>query len=147
MRNSWIHAWTARLLEAERQTVCGLTIHVYICACVRMRVCWASLGGGRQPWSKTELFSVGRVGSVSSHLDKTEQTVNRSSWLGWCIQKEGLNPCCAERALTAHTLSGFFIGTQATAQSSALNTTNGKRGNGIFICLSTKGGLLLRIIH
>lgn len=96
---------------------------------------------------KSELFSVGGVGSVSSHLDKTEQTVNRSSLAGVMHTEGRLHPRCAERALTAHTLSDFFIGTQATAQSSALNTTNGKRGNGIFICLSSLGGLLLLIMH
>lgn len=57
------------------------------------------------------------------------------------------HPRCAERALTAHTLSGFFISTQATAQSSAPNTRNGQRGNGIFIRLSSMGGLPLLIMH
>lgn len=60
--------------------------------------------------------------------------------------EERPHPRCAERALTAHTLSGFFIGTQATAQSSALNTANGTRGNGIFICLSSAGGPLPRLL-
>lgn len=51
----------------------------------------------------------------------------------------GLRSGCTERALTAHTLSDFFIGTQEIAQSSALNTSNRKGGNGIFIRLSSSG--------
>lgn len=117
-------------------------VHLRASSCVRGKA-W----GKQVALVKSKLFSVGGVGSASSHLDKTRAN-SESIKLAGVMHTEGrLHPRCAERALTAHTLSGFFIGTQATAQSSALNTTNGKRGNGIFICLSSSGGLLLLIMR
>lgn len=38
--------------------------------------------GGQVALVRSELFSAGGVGSVSSHLDKAEQTVNRSGLAG-----------------------------------------------------------------
>lgn len=140
MRNSWIHAWAVQLPEAERQTVCGLTVHVYICASVCVYVRW----GSRLHWTgQVQIIFCGWGGQCEPTL-RQDRANSESIKLTGVMNTEGrLHPRCAERALTAHTLSGFFIGTQATAQSTALNTTNGKRGNGIFICLSSSGGLLL----
>lgn len=56
--------------------------------------------------------------------------------LGMMNTEGRLHPYCAERALTARTLSGFFIGTEAI-QCSTRAATNGQRGNGIFICPSS----------
>lgn len=55
---------------------------------------------------------------------------------GMMNTEERLHPHWAERALTARALSGFFNGTQAI-QCSTWAATNGQRGNGFFICLSS----------
>lgn len=73
----------------------------------------------RFQWSKLIPVSKSSVG-VSLILDKTGQTVNT----------EGrLHPHCAERTLTARTLSDFFNGTQAI-QCSTRTATNGQGERG-----------------
>lgn len=118
--------------------------------CIHLRICVHVCRGSRGEAGCTgqvRIISCGRSGQCALAL-RQERANSESIKLAGAMHTEGrLHPRCAERALTAHTLSGFFIGTQATAQSSALNTTNGKRGNGIFICLSSSGGLLLLIMH
>lgn len=131
----------------DRLCVDSLYVSVYLRVCVCAHVCRGSLRGSRQRWSKSELFSVGGVGKVEFAL-RQDRANSESIKPAGVMHTEGrAHPRCAERALTAHTLSGFFTGTQATAQSTAVNTTNGRRGNGIFICLSSTGGLLLLIVH
>lgn len=117
-----------------------------ICACVPS-ASPGKPGGSSLPRSKSELFSVGESGQCELAL-RQDRANSESIKPAGAMHTEGRpHPRCAERALTAHTLSGCFIGTQATAQSSALNTSNGKGGNGIFICLSSTGGLQLLIMH
>lgn len=113
---------------------------------VRAHVRWGSLGEGRVALVKSKLFSVGGSGQCELALGQDRANSESIKPAGVMHTEGRLHPRCAERALTAHTLSGFFIGTQATAQSSALNATNGKRGNGTFICLSSSGGRLLLLL-
>lgn len=109
-------------------------------------MCRGSLGGKQVALVEVRIIFCGRSGQCELAL-RLDRANSESIKLAGVMHTEGRpHPHCAERALTAHTLSGFFIGTQAKAQSSALNTTNGKRGNGIFICLSSTGGLLLPIM-
>lgn len=84
-------------------------------------------------------FSVGGVDSVSSCR---QDTANRES-----MHTEGRpHPRCAERALTAHTLSGFSLALRHQRNPQLLILPMG-RGNGIFIRLSSTGGLLPLIMH
>lgn len=132
----------------DRLCVDSLTVHVYICGTVRVPMCAEGKPSGKQvvPLEVRIIFR-GRSGQCELAL-RQDRANSESIKLAGVMHTEGRpHPRCAERALTAHTLSGFFIGTQATAQSSALNTANGQRGNGIFIRLSSTGGLLLLIMH
>lgn len=123
------------------ETACVWTCCTYIHLCIRACTgkCAGETSGRAGCTGQVRIIFCGR-----SELALGQDRANSESIKpAGVMHTEGrLHPRCAERALTAHTLSGFFIGTQATAQSSALNTTNGKRGNGTFICLSSSGGLL-----
>lgn len=132
-----------------KDRLCGLTVHVYICVSVGMhaRMCAGEASGKQVALVEVRIIFCGRSWQCELAL-RQDRANSESIKLARVMHTEGRpHPRCAERALTAHTLSGFFIGTQATAQSAALNTTNGKRGNGIFICLSSTGGLLLPIMR
>lgn len=134
-----MHGLSSSLRLKDRRCVDSLYMYTFVHLCV----CMCAGGAGCTGLVKSKLFSVGGVGQCEPTL-RQDRANSESIKLTGVMNTEGrLHPRCAERALTAHTLSGFFIGTQATAQSTALNTTNGKRGNGIFICLSSSGGLLL----
>lgn len=64
----------------DRLCVDSLYIYTLVYLFVCVHVFWGSLEAsstGRSP-----NYFLDRVGTVSLHLDKTEQTVNRSSWLG-----------------------------------------------------------------
>lgn len=113
--------------------------------CVRM--CAGEALGKKVALVEVRIIFCGRSGQCELTL-RQDRANSESIKPAGVMHTEGRpHPRCAERALTAHTLSGFFIGTQATAQSSALNTANGKGANGIFICLSSTGGLLLLIMQ
>lgn len=137
-----MHGLSSSLRLKDRRCVDSLYMYTLMHPCVCVCVHW----GNRLYWFKVRIIFCGLGGQRELAL-RQDRANSESIKLTGVMNTEGrLHPRCAERALTARTLSGFFIGTQATAQSSALNTTNGKRGNGIFICLSSSGGRLL-IMH
>ena len=100
----------------------GLTVHVYTCA----YVCWGSSRTGQ-----VEIVLCVYAGRREHTLRQDRANSGLIKLTGVMNTEGRFHSDCAERALTAHTLSGFFSGTQATAQSSALNITNGNRVGGM----------------
>ena len=130
-----------------RDSLCVDPLHMYtfVHQHVRAHLRWGNLAEGICT-GQVRIIFCRRSGQCELALGQDRANSESIKPAGVMHTEGRLHPRCAERALTAHTLSGFFIGTQATAQSSALNTTNGKRGNGTFICLSSSGGLLLLLL-
>lgn len=75
-------------LRQKLWTAYGLTVHACICVCLCL--CVHVYWGKQAVLVELRIIVLGRAGSVSLHLDKTEQTVNRSSWPEQRIQKAGL---------------------------------------------------------